>query len=357
MPIVITDADVRRHLSMRECIDAMRVCFGDLADGRAVSLPRLRYRVPSGVPDRSYFANVHVGAVPSYGVACVRAGSHLMVDSSLAQGRRSKRNAEPVNWTVIILYDISTAEPIAFLHESQLSGMRVAATTAVAMEEIARPEVSVMGLLGSGRQARSHLAAIATVRPIREVRVHSPNAEHLAAFVDEARVNHPGIDVRAVADARAAVEGADIVCSNTNSLNPVVHGAWLVPGQVVITIGNTDAAGRKTEVDDEVFRRADRVVVNHWASVEADRQVELLDAIRDGRVRREDVHELGDLVTGRARVRSTPDTIVYYKSNTGLAMQFAAAGAIVARNMAAAGGDTDKVIPRAWLGGDLYQIG
>ena len=81
MAIFITDADVRRLLSMRECIDAMRTCFEDLADGSAVSLPRLRYRIPSGVADRSYFANVHVGAAPSYGVACVRAGSHLLVDS------------------------------------------------------------------------------------------------------------------------------------------------------------------------------------------------------------------------------------------------------------------------------------
>lgn len=355
MAIVITDEDVRRHLTMRECIDAMRVCYRDLSDGRAVSMPRLRYKVPSGVPDRSYFANVHVGAVPSYGVACVRAGSHLLVDSSFAQGRRSKRNAEPVNWTVIILYDIATAEPIAFLHESELSGMRVAATTAVAMEEIAGPDAAVMGLLGSGRQARSHLRAISTVRPIRVVRVHSPNPEHLAAFVAAARATHPEIRIEPVADARTAIEGADIVCSNTNSLHPVVRGEWLVPGQVVITIGNTDAAGMKTEVDEAVFARASKVVVNHWESVVADRQVELLSAIEDGRVRREDVVELGDLVTGRATVRSTPETIVYYKSNTGLAMQFAAAGAIVARKMAAAG--TDRVIPREWLGGDLYQIG
>jgi ornithine cyclodeaminase/alanine dehydrogenase-like protein (mu-crystallin family) len=353
MPIVITDDDVRRHLSMRECIDAMRVCFQDLAEGRAVAVPRLRYAVPSGVPDRSYFANVHAGAVPSLGVACVRAGSHVLVDSASAQGRRSKRNPELSNWTVIILYDITTAEPLAFLHESQLSGVRVGATTGVAVDEIARPDASVLGLLGSGRQARAHLEAIAIVRPIRRVQVHSPNPEHLATFVE--RMARPGLEIVPVPDARTAVEGADIVCSNTNSLNPVVLGEWLVPGQLVITIGNTDAAGRRSEVDERVFERASDIVVNHWPSVLSDNQVELLDPIKDGRVDRARVFELGDLVTGRVTVRSDADSIVYYKSNTGLAMQFAAAGAIVHRKVLEAG--TSRQIPREWLASERYQIG
>jgi len=353
MAIIITDEHVRRHLSMRECIDAMRVCFRDLADGLAVSLPRVRYKVQSGTADRSYFANVHVGAVPSFGVACVRAGSHMLVNASGAQGRRSKRNPEPVNWTVIILYDLDTAEPIAFLHESQLSGMRVGATSAVAVEEIARDDVSVLGLLGTGRQARAHLEAISTVRPIRRVQVFSPNPEHLADFVD--RMRRPDLEIVAMGDARAVVDGADIVCSNTNSLRPVVLGEWLVPGQLVITIGNTDAAGTRSEVDDAVFDRASEIVVNHWPSVVSDNQVELLGAIEQGRVDRDHVHELGQIVTGRATVQSTPESIVYYKSNTGLAMQFAAAGAIVHRKVRAEGAFNE--IPREWLSSELYQIG
>jgi ornithine cyclodeaminase/alanine dehydrogenase-like protein (mu-crystallin family) len=353
MAIIITDDDVRRHLSMAECIEAMRVCFRDLADGRAVSLPRVRYKVESTSADRSYFANVHVGAVPSFGVACVRAGSHMLLNASGERGRRSKRNPEPFNWTVVILYDLDTAEPIAFLHESQLSGMRVGATSAVAVEEIARDDVTVLGLLGTGRQARAHLEAISAVRPIRRVQVFSPDPAHLSAFVE--RMRRPDLEIVPVSGERAVVEGADIVCSNTNSLRPVVLGEWLVPGQLVITIGNTDAAGTRSEVDDAVFERASAIVVNHWPSVISDNQVELLGAIEDGRVDRAEIHELGEIVTGRAVVKSTPETIVYYKSNTGLAMQFAAAGAIVQRKVRAEGGSHE--IPREWLGSELYQIG
>ena len=118
MAIIITDEDARRHLSMKECIDAMRVCFRDFADGSAVSLPRVRYTIDNGDEDKSYYANVHVGAVPSFGVACVRAGSHVIDNTAYSRDRRSMRNPEPVNWAVVVLYDIKTSEPIAFMHES-----------------------------------------------------------------------------------------------------------------------------------------------------------------------------------------------------------------------------------------------
>ena len=65
---------------------------------------------------------------------------------------------------------------------------------------------------------------------------------------------------------------------------------------------------------------------------------------------------LGDIFAGKAQVKSTPDNIVYYKNNTGLAMQFAAAGAIIHRNMMKAGG-TNRVIPREWLAAEQYGIG
>ena len=74
MTIVITDDDVRRLLSMEECIEAMRVAFADFAEGRAANMPRMRYSVDTATPDKRYLANIQAGAVPSYGVAAVRAG-------------------------------------------------------------------------------------------------------------------------------------------------------------------------------------------------------------------------------------------------------------------------------------------
>ena len=81
MPIIITDEDAARLLSIPEAIEAMRVAFRDLAEGRAVNPPRLRYGIDTPDPGKRYIANIHAGAVASYRVACVRAGSNFTTTS------------------------------------------------------------------------------------------------------------------------------------------------------------------------------------------------------------------------------------------------------------------------------------
>jgi alanine dehydrogenase len=348
MAIIITDDDVRRLLSMAECIGAMRTAYQDFADGKAVSLPRVRYTADAG-DGLEYFSNVHVGAVPSLGMACVRAGSHTTLEDPSRPGRRGY--VSPVNWTVIILYDLKTSEPVAFLHESYLSGFRVGATSAACVEAVARPDASELALFGSGRQARSHCRAICSVRPIRGVRSYSPNPAHREAFAAEMRAE--GFDITALDDPRKVVEGADIVCCATSSKLPVFKGEWLTQGQMVLSIANTDVTVVRHEVDDTVLERADDIIVNDWTSVESNRQVELLDLIAKGTVDRNRVHELGEVFTGRVQLRQAPDNILYYKNNTGLGMQFAAAGAILYKKLKAEG--TNRVIPPDWLMSEKYS--
>src|SRR5262249_20491621 len=136
MTIIITDKDVKRLLPIRDCVDAMRVAFADLANGAAVNRPRVRYLAKHPDPERKYLANVHVGAIPSCGMACVRAGSQVIRPPSVASGRRLYENPQAFNWGIVILYSIETAEPLALMHEFGLSGMRVGATTAVAGRSI-----------------------------------------------------------------------------------------------------------------------------------------------------------------------------------------------------------------------------
>lgn len=352
MPIVITDDDAARLLSIPEAVEAMRVAFRDLAEGKAVNPPRLRYTTASRDPMRRYIANIHAGAVQSYGVSCVRAGSHFELLNDRKDERRTLDNPDPINWSVIILYDLATAEPLAFMHETHLSGFRVGATTGLAVATCARPDAGVLGLFGTGNQAFPNCRAICAVRPIRRVQVYSPNPKHRADFV--ARMAPENVEVVAVDDPRDVVRGADIVCCATNTLKPVLNGAWLEPGQMVITIVNSDVLGTRSEADETVFARADDIIVNDWDGVVANRQVELLDPIEKGVVRRDRVHELGDVVSGRVDVRQSADGVLYYKNNTGLAIQFAACGAILYRKLMKEG--TNRVIPREWFASRKYSL-
>jgi alanine dehydrogenase len=361
LTIIITDDDVQRLLPMRECIDAMGVAFRDFANGIAVNRPRMRYLAKHPDPERKYLANVHVGAVPSYGIACVRAGSQIIKPPSPTNDRRLYENPQAFNWGIVILYSLETAEPLALMHEFQHSGMRVGATTGVAVDAIARQDAATLGLFGTGKQAHAAMEAIACVRPIRRVNVYSPSAEHRAAFVRE--MAREGVDVVAVADARDVVAGADIVCCATTVMKPVFDGDWLEDGQLVVSIANSDVTNKRSEVDRRSYERANAVIVNDWESVLDNDQTELLDPIKEGVIRQDQVHELGDILIGKVAIvqpaRGAGDKgIIYFKNNSGLAIQFAAAGGILYKKAIAQG--NNKTIPTEWLGSDLsayYQAG
>ncbi len=162
------------------------------------------------------------------------------------------------------------------------------------------------------------------------------------------------VDVIAVDDPREVVRGAHIVCCATNAITPVLAGKWLEPGQMVVTIVNSDVIETRTEVDEDVFARATDIVVNDWEGVIANRQIELLHPIEKGLVKREHVHQLRDIVAGKVEVRQRPGEILYYKNNTGLAIQFAACGAILYKKLIAEG--TNRTIPRDWFASQKYSI-
>jgi alanine dehydrogenase len=284
--------------------------------------------------------------VESFRVACVRAGSNFTT-TAVDPNRKALADPNATNWTIIILYDLDSGEPLAFMHESHLSGMRVGATSALAVAELARPDASVLGLFGTGNQALPGCRAICAVRPIRRVKVFSPTPAHRQAFVEQMAAAGESVEVVAVDDPREVVRGSHIISCATNTKVPVFDGNWLEDGQMVITIANSDVLNKRHEVDEATFARASDIIINDWDSVAANGQVELSGPMRKGLVRREDVHELGDVVAGKAKLRRDPDRVVYYKNNTGLAMQFAACGAILHRKLTAEG--TNRTIPRDWF--------
>jgi ornithine cyclodeaminase len=216
-------------------------------------------------------------------------------------------------------------------------------------------------LFGTGKQARNALEAITVVRPISRVNVYSPNADHCASFARE--TSRDGLTVTAVEDPRTVVTDADIVCCATTAMHPVFDGDRLEDGQLVVSIANSDVTNKRSEVDRKTYERAQCVIINDWESVIDNDQTELLDPIAAGIINRDQVYELGALISGKVSVKQTQrggvqNGIIYYKNNSGLAIQFAAAGGILYRKALAEG--SNKVIPTEWLGSDLsayYKAG
>src|SRR5207245_9413789 len=126
-----------------------------------------------------------------------------------------------------------------------ITEMRTGAVSAVATRLLARPDASVLAILGAGVQARSHLEALRHVRPFREVRVWSPR--NAKTFAER-------FGLTAAPSAEQAVRGADVVVVATTSETPVLLGEWLDPGTHVNAVGAPRPPWR--ELDDETLRRA-----------------------------------------------------------------------------------------------------
>ncbi|HKE92117.1 MAG TPA: NAD(P)-binding domain-containing protein [Gemmatimonadales bacterium] len=215
---------------------------------------------------------------------------------------------------LIALFKPETGEPLAIMDGRLITEMRTAAASAVATKYLARPEARVLGILGSGVQAGSHLEALRQVRRFSEVRVWSPrNAQ---AFAERHRVTAAG-------SAEEAVRGADVVVVAVSSKTPVLVGRWLAPGTHVNAIGATRPDWR--ELDDDLVSRARVFVDSREAATKESGDVI---AARDV------VGEIGEVVLGKRPGRASMTEITVFKS-VGVAVEDVASAALVYERHAA----------------------
>ena len=296
--MILDERAVHDLLSMEELIPAMAKAMADLSSGKVVQPGRVKLPVA----DHQGF----LGLMPAYGGAL---GAKLVAFYPNNQGI-------PSHHAVILLFKPETGEPLVTMDGRLITEMRTAAVSAVATRLLARPEASVLGILGSGVQARSHLTAMRLVRTIRDVRVWSPR--NAPAFAKE-------FGVRAVASAEEAVRGADIVVVATSSQTPVLSGAWLAPGTHINAVGAPRPTWR--ELDDEALRKARLYVEQREAAT-----LESGDVIFSGKI----FAEIGEVVAGEKPGRQSPDEITLYKS-VGVAVQDVVSADLVYRKALAAG--------------------
>ncbi len=232
----------------------------------------------------------------------------------------------PSHLATILLLDPDTGSLIALMDGRYITEARTAAVSAVSARHLARPDASSLAILGTGVQARSHLEALALVRPLTDVRVWSPRAHRRDQFAADLQ-GHVAGTLRAAASAEEAVRGAAIVVLVTSSPTPVIDDAWVAPGTHVISVGACRPDQR--EMPPALVARA-RLVVDSRAAALVE-SGDVVQGIREGRFTAAHiVGELGEVLLGRITPRQSPQDITIFKS-LGMAVEDVAAADLVYR--------------------------
>ena len=222
-----------------------------------------------------------------------------------------------------LLIKNDTGETVAIMDGTELTRRRTAAASALASDYLARPDASILALVGAGALGAHFVRAHAVVRPIKKVFIYNKSAEKAATLAAELKAD--GFEASAVTDLEMAVRQADIVSCVTTSTTPVVRGKWLKPGTHVDLAGAFKPTMRETD-GDVVAKSRVYVDTRGGALSEAG---DLLQARYEGKFDFADVQgDLFDLCRGVVKGRGTPEEITLFKS-CGTALEDLAAAIMV----------------------------
>ncbi len=297
--LVLTQSEVRDLLDLDLLVDALADAHAELSSGGASMPPR----IAALVPEQEGLLGVMPASSPSAGLAC------KLVTLFPHNTDRETHQA------LIAVFDPVNGSPLALMDGTYITATRTAAGSALATRLLAREDVRVLAVIGTGVQARTHARAIPRVRAIEEIRVAGRDRAKAEALAEE-------IGGVAADSYEEAIRGADVVAAATHASEAVVRREWLSPGTHVNSVG-LNPAGR--EVDEATVAEA-LLVVESRASALAPPPAGApeLAGIDPSRVHA----ELGEIVSGARPGRGSSEEITLYKS-VGVAVQDAAAAALV----------------------------
>jgi ornithine cyclodeaminase/alanine dehydrogenase-like protein (mu-crystallin family) len=237
MTLFINNEIVSHVLTMEDTIAALEESYRNIGIGEAVCRPRIDIRIPTSDPSRLYqFGSMEGGSTKGY--FAVRMKSDIIYESNY-EGVTTKEKycTKPGLYCgLIFLTSIENAEPLAFINDGVLQHMRVGGDGGIGVRYMARKDAEVVGMLGSGGMARTHMQAFTAVRDIRKLQVFSPTKANREAFGDEMRHLYD-IDIRVCDKPEDVYKGADIIAALTDSAVPVMDGSCLEPGQHIVNVG------------------------------------------------------------------------------------------------------------------------
>jgi len=301
MTLFLTEGEVEGLLDMRSALDAVEEILRQHAEGRATNRARRRVALPGSGLNVMFAGAPEIEALGLKAYTVARAGARFYT----------------------MLFDPETGELLSVMQSDKLGQVRTGAASGIATKHLAREDASSLGIYGAGWQAEAQLEAIAAVKKLDRVIVHSRTEESRKTFAEKMG-ERLGLEVETT-HAPEEPAAQDIVVTVTSSKEPVLRGEWLKPGAHVNAAGSNFLF--KTEIDRDVVKRSSLVTIDSREELGLEAG-NLLRGIETGTVLPEAIRELGQVVAGQIKGRQNPEDITLFASQ-GLALEDLAAARLV----------------------------
>lgn len=251
MTLLLNNDDVKRVLTMPMAMAALEEAYRQMATRDAVCRPRIDVSIPTGEGDRVYQWGTMEGGSSVSGYFAIRMKSDVVYEQEQDGVRTQEKFClrPGLFCGLILLTDVRTGEPLAILNDGELQHVRVGADSGIGAKLMARPDTAVVGMLGSGGMARSHVPALLAACPaIRRIQVYSPTRAHREAYAREMAQQYE-LEVVPVERPEEVFRGADIVAGCTDSVTPLAMAGHLEPGAHVVCVGGRPDDGTFAQID------------------------------------------------------------------------------------------------------------
>jgi alanine dehydrogenase len=358
----------KQNLTMAECIAVQEDAFKKIPAGGSVQRPKTDLCFPCDRDDGYFRFSSMEGAYD--GIYAMRVISGIVVWPRHEDGTWTEEewSGQPGRWCgLVYLFSTENAEPLAILNDGWVQHMRVAGGAGLGVKYLSREDSHVVGMLGSGEMARTHLEAYLEVRDIRQVKVYSPTPANREAYAAEMS-DRFGIEVIPVASTREAIRGVDILSPCTDSMEPVYDADWLEPGMHVVALQTQETSHEAAARFDVKIRqgidcmhlsaeqespRVRRTSGLSWTAFVGGSEAEMKRIPEDSphRLPVENYAHFADLANGTVPGRVGRDQITFYFNNGNQGIQFASVGGRIYRNVIVNGGARE--MPTEWFMEDM----
>lgn len=212
---------------------------------------------------------------------------------------------------IILVFDCNTGVPQAIVDADYITEMRTAAASAVATKYLASKDSQILCIIGSGAQAYSHLMVMKEIFQFSEIRICSrakTNAEKLANLTNTQAVIYDSV--------QDAVHNADVICTTTNAVDPILFAKWIKQGAHINAVGA--CTPQRRELDSELMQNAIVVADSRDSAMKEAGEIILSNATVQA--------EIGEIASGKVTVDTNQTTVF---ESLGLAIEDAVCGRLI----------------------------